>query len=183
MTIPLSTASADSISSPVSGSVMRTTVEMTRESVVVSSLYILAVSSETTPLFTASSSEISSPVPGTSTMNEEIRVVVVPLCTTLALIALPSDLVMTCKVISEPFCARALAPMNITYPSLMASLKLTLLPLLSVYSPVVLSITPERIASRMFRLPSPVFSLTMMSVGRSFPSFSAESSSVGVTSS
>ena len=136
MTIPLATASVDSISSPVSGSVMRTTVEMTSESVVVSALYILAVSSETTPLRTASSSEISSPVPGTSTMNEEILVVVVPLCTTLARMVLPPDVVVVtrcCCSISEPaFCARALAPMKVTNPSLMASLKLTLLPLASV---------------------------------------------------
>jgi hypothetical protein len=84
VTIPLATASSEGISSPVSGSVIRTTTDSTFESVDTSSSYSLAVSAVISPRLTASSKETSSLVPGTSTIKEDILVVVTPLCTTQA---------------------------------------------------------------------------------------------------
>ena len=84
VTMPLAMASSEGISTPVSGSVMRTMILSTEESVVTSCLYMAAVSSLTSPLLTASSRVISSPVEGTSTMKEDIFVVVTPLSMILA---------------------------------------------------------------------------------------------------
>ena len=89
VTIPLAMASSDGISMPVSGSVIMIRILSTVESVVTSCLYMAAVSSLTRPLLTASSKVISSPVDGTSTMKDEILVVVTPLSMILALIVPP----------------------------------------------------------------------------------------------